>query len=281
MDINNKIPDYLTEKGNIIRTIFLTAIFALIFINIYSPFNVNYWYEITDTELFFYSSLIILTGVLVVVISRIIMYRYYKNNNYLSYLNYGFWILAEIASMALFYASYELLILHDPRPFSVIFIKAVRNTSLILLLAYAVIWLYLSWKDKKTKLETLSKVAFLSTKSTIMIPFKDERGIMRLSIKKDDFLYCRGSDNYVTIFYSDRGKQSKFMIRNTLKNVEKQLSGFPVVRTHRSYIVNLEKVKLIEKTKEGMMIKLDTEQIIEIPVSRTYLNEVFSQFGRL
>ena len=78
MDINKKIPDYLTEKGNIIITIFLTAIFALIFINIYSPFNVNYWYEITDTQLFFYSSLIILTGVLVVVISRIIMYHYYK-----------------------------------------------------------------------------------------------------------------------------------------------------------------------------------------------------------
>jgi len=281
MDINKKIPGYLTEKGNITRSIFLTAIFALIFINIYSPFNVNYWYKITDAELLFYSSLIILTGVLVVVISRIIMFRYYKKGNRLSYLNYGIWILAEITSMALFYALYEQLILHDPRQFPDIFVIAVRNTSLVLLLPYSVIWLYLSWKDKKMKLEALSGSVTLINERTVMIPFKDERGVMKLSIKKDDFLYCRGSDNYVTIFYTDREKHSKFMIRNTLKNIEKQLAAFPVVRSHRSYIVNLEKVKLIEKTKEGMMIKLDTEQIIEIPVSRTYMNEVFSQFGKL
>ena len=281
MDINKRIPDYLTEKGNIIRTIFLTAIFALIFINIYSPFNVDYWYDITDTELLFYSSLIILTGVLVVVLSRIIMFQYYKRGNRLSYLNYGLWILAEIASMALFYAFYELLILHDPRPFPEIFIKALRNTSLVLLLPYSVIWLYLSWKDKKIKLEELTNTALISGERTVMIPFKDERGIMRLSIKKDDFLYCRGTDNYVTIFYNDRNKLSKFMVRNTLKNIENQLSQFPVVRSHRSYMINLEKVKLIEKTKEGMRIKLDTDYPVEIPVSKTYMNEVFLQFGKL
>ena len=281
MDINKRIPDYLTEKGNIIRSIFLTAIFALIFINIYSPFNVDYWYDITDTELLFYSSLIILTGVLVVVLSRIIMFHYYKKGNRLSYLNYGLWILAEIASMAMFYALYELLILHDPRPFPDIFVKALRNTSLVLLLPYSVIWLYLSWKDKKKKLEELINTALISGERTVMIPFKDERGIMRLSIKKDDFLYCRGTDNYVTIFYNDRNKLSKFMVRNTLKNIENQLSHFPVVRSHRSYIVNLEKVKLIEKTKEGMRIKLDTDYPVEIPVSKTYMNEVFLQFGKL
>jgi len=175
MEINKPIPDYLLEKGNIIRTIFLTAIFALIFINIYSPFNVDYWYDITDIQLFLYSSLIILTGVLVVVISRIIMYRYYKNGNVISYLNYGIWIFAEILSMALFYALYELFVLHDPRPFSHILLMSIRNTSLILLLAYAVIWLYLSWKDKKAKLESLSQVAFMPANRVVMISFKDER----------------------------------------------------------------------------------------------------------
>jgi hypothetical protein len=281
MDINKKIPDYHVEKGNIIRLIFLTAAFALIFINIYSPFNVNYWYKITDAELLFYSSLIILTGVLVVVISRIIMYRYYKRGKKLSYLNFGFWILAEIASMSMFYALYEKLILHDPRLFPDIFVIALRNTTLVLLLPYSVIWLYLSWKDKKAKLEQLAASKLISPERGVMIPFKDERGTLKLSLKKDDFLYCRGMDNYVTIFYSDRNKISKFMIRNTLKNIENQLGNFPVVRSHRSYIVNLEKVKLIEKTRDGMKIKLDTDTLIELPVSKTYLEEVFKQFGSL
>ena len=281
MDISRKIPDYLVEKGNIVRSIFLTAAFALIFINIYSPFNVQYWYKISDSELLFYSSLIILTGVLVVVISRIIMYHYYKHGKRLSFFNYGLWIVAEIGSMALFYASYELIILHDPRAFPDVFIISVRNTSLVLLLPYSVIWLYLSWKDKKLKLEALSEVNSIQQDMNIMIPFKDERGILRLSVKKNDFLYCQGNDNYVTIFYNDRNSLSKFLIRNTLKSISANLKDFPVVRSHRSYIINFEKVKLIEKTKSGMVIKLDTEYSVDVPVSKTYMEEVFRQFSRL
>ena len=115
----------------------------------------------------------------------------------------------------------------------------------------------------------------------IMIPFRDERGILRLSIKKNDFLYCKGNDNYVTIFYNDRNSLSKFLIRNTLKNINADLKDFPIVRSHRSYIVNFEKVKLIERTKNGMIIKLDTEYSVDVPVSKTYTEEVFRQFSRL
>jgi len=281
MDISRKIPDYLVEKENIVRSIFLTAAFALIFINIYSPFNVQYWYKISDSELLFYSSMIILIGVLVVVISRIIMYHQYKHGKKLSFFNYGLWILAEIGSMAMFYASYELIILHDPRPFPDIFIVSLRNTSLVLLLPYSVIWLYLSWKDKKIKLETLSETSSLKSETNVMIPFRDERGILRFSVKKNDFLYCKGNDNYVTIFYNDRRSLSKFLIRNTLKNIISDLTDFPIVRSHRSYLINFEKVKLIEKTKSGMVIKLDTEYTVDVPVSKTYIEDVFKHFSKL
>lgn len=281
MDINRKIPDYLVEKGNIVRSIFLTAAFALIFINIYSPFNVQYWYRISDTQLLFYSSLIILTGILVVVVSRILMYHFYKRSKRLSFFNYGLWILAEILSMALFYAFYELIILHDPRLFADVFTVSVRNTSLVLLLPYSVIWLYFSWNDKKIKLEAIAESGNINQDMNVMIPFKDERGILRLSVKKSDFLYCKGSDNYVTIFYIDRDRVSKFLIRNTLKNIHNSLSNFSIVRSHRSYIVNAEKVKLIEKTKSGMVIKLDTDNPVDIPISKTYMEEVFRLFSRM
>ncbi len=114
-----------------------------------------------------------------------------------------------------------------------------------------------------------------------MIPFKDERGIMRLTLKKDDFLYCRGNDNYVTIIYNDSNKLSKFLLRNTLKNIKTDLKDISIVRTHRSYIINFDKVKLIEKVKEGMRIKLDTDYSVDVPVSKTYMEEVFRQFSKL
>ena len=72
LDIQKPVPRYLTEKKNLVRLVLFTALFALIFINLYSPFGADKWFDVTRLEFFTYSSLVILTGVLVVVISRII-----------------------------------------------------------------------------------------------------------------------------------------------------------------------------------------------------------------
>ena len=36
---HKKIPSYIYEKQNIVRLVLLTALFALVFINIYKPFS--------------------------------------------------------------------------------------------------------------------------------------------------------------------------------------------------------------------------------------------------
>ncbi len=68
------LPGYLTEKGNMVRHVIFTAAFALVFINMYAPFGVETWYNVTKTQLLLYSSLVILTGVLFIAISRTIMF---------------------------------------------------------------------------------------------------------------------------------------------------------------------------------------------------------------
>jgi hypothetical protein len=65
-------------------------------------------------EFFAYSSLVILTGVLVVVISRIIMYQAAKRDTLLIW-HYLVWVVAEVFFMALFYTLFEKVILHDIR----------------------------------------------------------------------------------------------------------------------------------------------------------------------
>jgi hypothetical protein len=281
MDLSKKIPTYLIEKGNIVRLILLTAAFALVFINIYSPFGVHSWFSISKWELLLFSSLVILTGVLVVVISRVIMYHYCKRVRKINFLNYGIWILVEIMSMSLFYTLYEVLILKDARPFSDAFSISLQNTALVLLLPYSTIWLYFSWQDKKKQLDALSEGMGTPKSKQAMIPFKDERGRMRLTVKKDDFLYCQGADNYVTIYYHDQNKLSKFLLRNTLKNLENTFTQHSIIRCHRSFMINFEKVKLIEKAKDGLKLRLDTNTLLEVPVSKTYMDEVFKHFGQL
>ena len=63
-DLQKPIAPYLIEKRNIINLILFTALFALVFINIYSPFGADKWFNLTRFQFFTYSSLVILAGCL-------------------------------------------------------------------------------------------------------------------------------------------------------------------------------------------------------------------------
>lgn len=280
VNLQGKIPDYIIEKGNIVRLILFTAAFALLFINFYEPFGVQYWFNIPWWKLFLYSSLIILTGVLVVVVSRVIMYttRYRFSLNYWHYL---LWVLGEVFFMALFYTLFEIFIFNDKREFPFLLKLSIQNTALVLLLPYSAMWLYLSNREKKLQLEILTQGGQSNIGSAKdMIPFHDEKDILRLSVKRDHFLYLESSDNYVNVYYLNKGKISKYLLRNTLKKMEDYFKNSEIVRCHRSFMVNFEKVKVIRKEKEGLQLELDLPSVIDIPVSRTYVEKVMAMFSR-
>ncbi len=285
IDLQKPIPSYLNEKSNIVRLILFTSLFALVFINIYFPFGADRWFDLTKFEFFTYSSLVILTGVLIVVISRIIMYHWGKKN--IVYLwQYLVWIAGEIMLMALFYALFEKFILEDFRDFTNLVKLSARNTALVLLLPYSVMWLYFSWCDKKRQLERMSEIQSLADNTRDMIPFYDDKSILKFSVKKENLLFIESAENYVSVCYINKGKIARYLLRDTLKRMEEKFSGTEIVRCHRSYIVNFEKVKVIRKEKDGLKLELeqDIPSIPDIPVSKTYVDNVmqtFSKFSRM
>jgi DNA-binding LytR/AlgR family response regulator len=54
----------------------------------------------------------------------------------------------------------------------------------------------------------------------------------------------------------------------------------PLVRCHRSYIINLDKVKVLRKTKDGIFLEFETENTPDIPVSKTYYERVMNKFSK-
>ena len=207
------------------------------------------------------------------------MYHTVKRGVQLLIYEYLIWVFAEILCMALFYTFYELVILNDPRPFPDVLKKSALNTSLIILLPYSVLWLYFSWKDKKNMIIELTETPDVSSQK-VMIPFRDEKGTLRLSLKHSDILYLQGSDNYVTIWYNAQNKVAKYLLRNTLKKLEDELMAESIIRCHRSYLVNMEKVDLIRREKDGLVIELDANSPASVPVSRSYMNQVLLAFGQ-
>ena len=131
--------------------VLFTAFFDLIFINIYKPFSSLTWYPVSEFKFFLFSSLVILTGLLTVAISRVIMYFYTKKHA-LNCIEYGIWIVLEIFFLSTFYTVYSC-VLRPEREVMETFWEASENTSLILLLPYAILMLYFSWRDKEQKLQ--------------------------------------------------------------------------------------------------------------------------------
>jgi len=281
--MNTKIPAYMYEKGNIIRLILFTAIFALLFINIFKPFGSREWYKISDFKFFIFASLIVLVGMLVVVISRMIMLAYAKKN-IITYLKYGIWVLAEILAMSMFYALFTKFIPKENtnRDFLQIYYDSTLHASLIILLPYAILWLYFALKEKNSLLQKIN----LEEKTTEvpkrnLIAFLDEKGEFKISIVLENLLYVDSADNYATIHYLNKSNKSNFLIRNSLKWMEENLTkDSPLVRCHRSYIVNLDKVKVLRKTKDGIFLELDAINTPDIPVSKTYYERVMAKFSQ-
>ncbi len=279
VDFQKPVPAFLNEKRNIIRLILFTSLFALVFINIYAPFGADRWFDLNQLEFFTYSSLVILTGVLVVVISRIIMY-YYGKHHAINHYHYFAWIAGEILMMALFYTLFEVLVLKDPRNFYELLKLSARNTALVLLLPYSIMWLYLSWRDKKEQIERMAGIQEGSGSLMDMIPFYDEKSVLKFSVKKENLLYLESAENYVSICYLNKGRISKYLLRDTLKRMEENFNGTGIIRCHRSYMVNFEKVKVIRKDKDGLKLELETPAVIDLPVSKTYVDNVMQTFSR-
>lgn len=282
--LNRKIPPYFYRSNNLTLLVICTAVFALIFINIYEPFRSTDWYNISSFEYLLYSSLLTLIGVMVVAISRTFMF-YYTKKSTITYWNYGVWILAEIFAMSFLYTliSYTL---NETRDFWEVLNSSAQNTSLILLIPYFVLHMFFVLQEKNRLLKEVkdkasSALEELNDDTALrksvregIITFLDDKGEMKLSIKKDSLLYIESADNYVEIWYLGKMGVSNYLLRNTLKSMEEKFRDTNIIRTHRSFIVNCDQVKVAKRTKVGLVLDLGIEKVPEIPVSKNYGDQV-------
>jgi hypothetical protein len=277
MVLNQVLPNYLTTKKNTIIQIAFTTIFAFAFIIIYRPFGYEKWYtEVKQWQLLVASLVVVLTGMIVVLLSRVLMLNSKKTHE-ITLAVYIWFKIAEVISSGLFYTLFEILILNDERSPVFLFLNAIQNTSLILLIPYTVTILFFAWSDIKKKLDQV--VTQFKNPSDIFIPFKDEKGKLKITIKCSDLYYLESNDNYVNINYFDKETIKTYMIRNSLKNYEKELIDYPLVRCHRKYAVNIKNVKILKKGKKGFEIIIDSKSNEQIPVSRSYEKELIKKLN--
>lgn len=131
--------------------------------------------------------------------------------------------------------------------------------------------------DARQEVAMLRKGADRSESSTIR--FIDEKGNTKIMIGVDRIISIESAGNYVTILYDDGEKLMRYSLRNTLKSIEDVCTANGLIRCHRSYFVNISKVKLIRRTPDGVFAEIDRPGVDDIPVSKSYASDLLQLFS--
>lgn len=111
-----------------------------------------------------------------------------------------------------------------------------------------------------------------------LIELAAETGIVELVVSPSQIDFIQSDGNYAEIFYYDSDlNPQKILIRNRLKYFSDVLPQPPFMHCHKSYIVNLDKVKSVTGNARNFELLL-TDRTERIPVSRSKTAELRQRF---
>jgi len=279
------LPAYLREKYQLMGTVTFTALVSIVFLLVSIPFSHNAWFGLGNSAFFLFTVLFALGSLLIIISSRIVMYKT-RNLFRMTYVGYVAWCLAEITLLALLYTLFTVEIA-KPAEMTTgqIFGSALLYAFLSLGIPYiiaAMIFTIIN-QDKTIRLMNMQDVVsdeVIPKKDLQKITLFDNSGVMKLSVSSTNLYYIESDDNYIQVWYTDaKGQLKKYMLRCRLKTVEESFQGSDLVRCHRKFIVNMAKVKVLRKEKDGYELDLDNEAIPPIPVTKTYSEKVLKLFS--
>ena len=209
----------------------------------------------------------------VVAISRMIMYKYSRNPKHnITYLKYAIWVFIELLLLSGAFTTLALIISKnlssDYEPLET-FKEAMWNTFFVIGIPYFICIFYFSYQERSAKLKELMNEN-IGFKSSNLISLRDSRGVLQLSVAKENLLYIESADNYICIWYKKNEILKKQLLHITMKEACEQLVETSIVRCHRSYMINLDLVKVMRREKGNLFLELGETGVREIPISKTY-----------
>jgi DNA-binding LytR/AlgR family response regulator len=281
---NREIPKFLLDKRYLFGSVVFILTFSILFMAIYAPFSNTAWFGVRSVMELNMTITFYIVALAIMFISKMLMNTYQKHIRF-TYAKYIAWIVVEILVISIFYTHFTLLYMPMQEVDEItILMKALGCIILIMAIPYTMLTLYAAYRDKTEELQMLQYEMSMGEGAVSypsLVNLYDYNGTLKLTINSDSLYYMESQDNYVKIYYENQGKLLSYMLRCRTKAIEENLAETSMVRCHRSYIVNIEKIRFLQEERRLHFIALDDESIKRIPVSRSYYDSVVASFDKL
>jgi len=277
----NPSEDYLTHYFGIARYkwIFVVSIglFMTLFLLAFQPFGVSNF----DPHFHISLEFLVAIGSMGIVVSTTLAINEFllrplllKNPGRRQMIGWLAWDYLLIATVAFLYYNF-MGSWHDLRWGS--YLGFIRDVSMLVSFPVAGFLFYIRHESLKTQFVALRSI-HLGAPSTKLVHLTSDNDKDNVSVALDELLYLESQDNYVAVVHMDRGVRRGTLIRSSLKRIEGALDEPMLLRCHRSFIVNLQRVRACQGNRHGL--KLSVEGADEpIPVSRAYTESILRALG--
>ena len=280
------IPAYLRDRYQLLGTVTFAALFSVLFLLVSVPFSNNAWFRLGNSTFFGFTALFALLSLFILIVSRVVMYKTRRRLD-MTYLGYSLWCMAEVVLIAVLYTVFTVTIARPEDQSGIaIFVHALVYAFVCLGVPYIIAGMFFTIVDQNRTIRLMNmrdvvtenvpdEAAPAEEKFTLF----DNNGVLKLSVSSANLYYVEADDNYIKVWYSDnKGDLQTYMLRCRLKTVEESFAGSDLLRCHRKFIVNMAKVKVLQKVGATYEITLDNEAIAPIPVTKTYIEDVLKRF---
>ena len=295
-----RLPHYLIERNNLVVQVAISVLFAIAFLALYVPLSntSTAWFSVEDEGRFIYTAFFIISSTIFLVLSRIMMFYSSKRLIRFTYPIFILWTMLEIILIGLFHAYISLSIMHvETYSKALIIGKSILITFIALGFPFIVTDLSFAIIDAQRVLKiaksvisynktNASKTTAKATESLVtdnpdIINFNDYTGALKFTVKLENIYYIKAEGNYVNVYYNNKGGISSFVLRNKIQAIEDTFAGTPLMRCHRTYIVNSNNIKLIRNESDGYYIDFNQTGLDSVPVSNTYREKIVKRFTEI
>jgi hypothetical protein len=273
--------DYLSHYFGIPRYQWLFAlsigVFVALFLLAFQPFGVNNFDPTFRISLEFALAVITFGALITAAVAanefllRPLLLPRLSRRRLIAWLAWTFLLVSTVAFLL-----YNLLgNWHDWHWAS--YLGFIRDVSMLISLPVAGFLFYIHHQWLKSEYVQLQAIQ-LATPSARLLHFSSDNGKDQVAVALDDLLYLESQDNYVAVNRMEGETRRSSLVRSSLKRLEDSLAEPLLLRCHRSFIVNLGRVRGCQGNRHGLNLTLEGADR-PVPVSRGYTQVILQKLG--